>query len=590
MIFERLVQNICSRLTLMLALLLFFLNFSGCLYLKRDATVRSEPVSEELDEVTGEKDQIQEAYENYIMASIAMYGGFPEEAREYILKALDRDPDSPFLLRKMAHILKALKEYEAALSYALKSRDLDPEDAENLTLLADLYTLNNQEDLAIEYYKRALKGDPNSQRIRLSITTILIRKSQFIEALHHLDKLTVQNPKLVIAHYYKGRITMELGRYKEAEEAFLETLRLSKTLEPALFDLGTLYQMTDRQMDAVKTYETLLEYYPDNINVQRRILELYIQLGFKERAEEQMKKFKKFSEPGDPERQTLGLIYLKQGRLDESIEELSLIVSAWPEDTKSRYYLATAYQERENFEEAMEHFRLIKEDSKYYINAQMHIAHILDKQDKADEAVLVLRNAISMGKPKAGLFLMLASLYEDDQDIEKAIDTIREGMRTNEKNIDLMFMHGVLLDKSNDKESSIEQMRQILEIDPNHADSLNYIGYTYADQGIRLDEAEELILKALKIKPESGYIIDSLGWVYFKKEKYDEAIKYLAKAAELVPDDPTINEHLGEVYFKQKKYKESLKYYKKGLSLKHPDKEKIKAKITDLELLIKQSQ
>ena len=66
----------------MLALLLFFLNFSGCLYLKRDATVRSEPVSEELDEVTGEKDQIQEAYENYIMASIAMYGGFPEEARK----------------------------------------------------------------------------------------------------------------------------------------------------------------------------------------------------------------------------------------------------------------------------------------------------------------------------------------------------------------------------------------------------------------------------------------------------------------------------------------------------------------------------
>lgn len=572
-----------------LVILLFSWTLPGCSWLRHDSLVRPEPVSEKRGVVTGEKDNIQEAYKYYTLASIAMSRGLHEEARKYILEAMSKDPESVYLHRKMALILKALKEYKSALSYALKCRDLDPEDVSTLILLADLYALTKNDELAIEQYENALKLDPKNQRLRLSLTTILIRKSEFKKALNHLEKLTEENPGLVIAHYYKGRITMELGRYKEAEHALQEALRLSKTLEPALFDLGTLYQMTDRRMDAVKTYETLLEYYPDNIAVQKRILELYLQLDLKEKAEEQMKKFKEHSEPGDPARQTLGLIYLRQGRLDESIEELSMIVSAWPEDSKSRYYLATACQEREDLGKAMGHFKLIKEDSKYYINAQMHIAHILDKQGKHDEAVIVLKKAIAREKPKAGLYLMLASLYEDIKDYGKAIETIKEGLKVNENNIELMFMHGVLLDKSNNKEASIDQMRKILEIDPDHADSLNYIGYTYADQGIRLDEAKDLIQKALDIKPESGYIIDSLGWVYYKKGEYDEATKFLIKAAELIPDDPTINEHLGDVYFKQKKYEDCIKYYKKGLSLKHPDKEKLKRKIAEVELLLKQT-
>ena len=97
----------------------------------------------------------------------------------------------------------------------------------------------------------------------------------------------------------------------------------------------------------------------------------------------------------------------------------------------------------------------------------------------------------------------------------------------------------------------------------------------------------ELIQKALKLKPESGYIIDSLGWIYFKKGLYDEALRYLKKAAELTPEDPTINEHLGDVYFKKKDFKESLKYYEKALSLKHPEEKKIKQKIIEVELLLK---
>jgi tetratricopeptide (TPR) repeat protein len=132
-------------------------------------------------------------------------------------------------------------------------------------------------------------------------------------------------------------------------------------------------------------------------------------------------------------------------------------------------------------------------------------------------------------------------------------------------------------------------MRRILDIQPEHADALNYIGYTYAEQGVRLEEAMDLIQKALKIKPDSGYIIDSLGWVYYQKGLYDEALKYLLEAAKLVPNDPTILEHLGDVYFKKRMYEKSLEEYEKALTLNHPQSDKVKEKIQQLKKLLNQN-
>jgi tetratricopeptide (TPR) repeat protein len=131
-------------------------------------------------------------------------------------------------------------------------------------------------------------------------------------------------------------------------------------------------------------------------------------------------------------------------------------------------------------------------------------------------------------------------------------------------------------------------MKRILALNPEHADALNYIGYTYAEQGIHLDKAMDLIQKAMQIKPNSGYITDSLGWVYYQKKQYDEAVHYLEEAAKLTPDDPTINEHLGDAYLKKGKYREAVERYKRALSLDHPDEDKIREKLSAAERLLKE--
>ena len=110
--------------------------------------------------------------------------------------------------------------------------------------------------------------------------------------------------------------------------------------------------------------------------------------------------------------------------------------------------------------------------------------------------------------------------------------------------------------------------------DPFHTNALNYLGYTYAERGTNLDEAEDLIKRALKFRPNDGYILDSLGWVYFKKKKFDEALIELEKSWKLAPNDPVIGEHLGDVYVKKSLWEKALKVYRRILEINPTAKEK----------------
>ncbi|MFQ5484203.1 MAG: tetratricopeptide repeat protein, partial [Desulfobacterales bacterium] len=140
----------------------------------------------------------------------------------------------------------------------------------------------------------------------------------------------------------------------------------------------------------------------------------------------------------------------------------------------------------------------------------------------------------------------------------------------------------VVYDKLDRKEDSMETMKKVIRVDPKNADALNYLGYSYADLGQNLDEAEKLIKEALKYKPDDGYVTDSLGWVYFKKGLFQKALKFLEKAIRLVPDDPVILEHLGDAYLKTGHRQKALQYYQQSLQKKKKDKKDIEKKIQDL--------
>ncbi|MDP3017347.1 MAG: tetratricopeptide repeat protein, partial [Deltaproteobacteria bacterium] len=179
---------------------------------------------------------------------------------------------------------------------------------------------------------------------------------------------------------------------------------------------------------------------------------------------------------------------------------------------------------------------------------------------------------------------ILAALFEKEEQLPKALQTLNKGLAQNRENVDLHYQLGALYDKMGDFEKMVSEMKEVLRLDPNHADALNYLGYSYAEKDIHLEEALRMIQKAMALKPNMGYITDSLGWAYFKLGDYERAVIELEKANQLTPNDPAITEHLAEGYSKLNRREKAREFYEKALTLNpKPDQmERLKKKIEEL--------
>jgi len=144
----------------------------------------------------------------------------------------------------------------------------------------------------------------------------------------------------------------------------------------------------------------------------------------------------------------------------------------------------------------------------------------------------------------------------------------------------------VLYEKAKNRDESIRQIKKVLELDPRNPDAQNFLGYTYADMGIHLDEAEKLIRAALLAKPDSGHIIDSLGWLFFRKGYIGKAVVELERAFRLMPQDGTVAEHLADAYFQQRRLQDALRLYRQALKMENNNPPELRKKIQQLEKLL----
>jgi tetratricopeptide (TPR) repeat protein len=526
-----------------------------------------------------EDDALRYAYQSYALACLAILNGDYEKGESHLKEALKSDEHSSYLLKKVSHVLLEQGKGEEALRFAQKAVEDHPVDREAKMILAGMYSRLEMFEMAVSQYRQILKGDPENKEARLQLSTVSVRLKDFDSALQHLSILIEDDPGLLIAHYYVGRINLERDDYRSAEKAFLRVLEINPEFLPALFDSAVLYGKMDELDRAIECYERILAISPANTTARERLISLLYETGQDKAAEEAIVEIEKHVRPGDRERKTLGLIYLKYGKLDEAIAELTSIVAGFPEDQEARYYLGAALDEHEDFDEAYESLSLLGPESDYFVQARIRMGYILQEQGKTEETIELLRQAIELKQGYPRLYLMLSTLYEGREQYQAAMSVLKEGLTHDARDTGLLYRMGIVLDRLKRNKECLEHMETILTIDPTHADALNYIGYTYADEGIHLDRAQELIEKALRYKPDSGYIIDSLGWVYFQKGLYDRALIELKRAVKMTPEDPVINEHLGDVYFKVEQYERALETYNRALVLENADQEKLKQKI-----------
>jgi tetratricopeptide (TPR) repeat protein len=215
------------------------------------------------------------------------------------------------------------------------------------------------------------------------------------------------------------------------------------------------------------------------------------------------------------------------------------------------------------------------------LKARVHRAFILEKQGDVDGAIAALQEVIIEHPLEEDGYLYLGNIYETLKRFPDAEAVLRQGLEMAPGHQRLHFRLGVVLDRMGERQGSISQMERVIELDPDDATALNYLGYTLAEMGVRLEEAEGLIKRALELKPGDGYFTDSLGWVYFKMGRHEEALQWIKKALESLPDDPLITEHLGDTYGALGRWQDARRAYERALRLGHENPDQLEAKLEE---------
>ena len=384
-----------------------------------------------------------------------------------------------------------------------------------------------------------------------------------------------------MGNYYKGKIHEEMGNYEQAEMDFKKALALRPNFEAVLIELGLMYDKQKKTDAAIEILKDYLFLYPDRLNARIKLAELLLRAKRYDEAEREFNKILKVNRNNRDVQLTMGLLYLESGRYDMAIETFAELQKNYPSDKRFAYFLSSAYEEKKDLGKAVELLKTIPPSSELYGNARIRIGMILKKQDRLGEAIRLTEEAIA-AKKEPGLYVFLSALQEENKDSAAAEKTLKEGLQAFPENSELHYAIGVVYEKTQRFEESVREMRTVLKVDPDNADALNFIGYSYADRGIRLDEAEKMILKALKLKPGSGYIIDSLGWLRYRQNKIAEALKYLKEASTIMPGDSAVVEHLGDAYLKAGQVAEALDTYRRALKLM-PGNNALQKKIDDLQ-------
>ena len=553
---------------LICALMCFFI-FNGCASFSTVTPQASLPAAEEYSG--------RAAY-HYSLAVLMRLDGDLAGAIEQLRQAVAVQPESSYLVTELVSLYIENSNVDRALSTGEAELARNPGNLELRSMMGGLYFNLRENGKAIREYQTIIDRDPKNLVAYLYLATIYTQEKKYDLAEQSYQKILAMDPDNIIGRYYYAKTLTQMNRLPEAEAFYQKIILQRPAFEAAWLELAALYESQKKYDEAITLYRRYLEQNPARIGFRVKIAEMLMKDNRNEEAQKEFQDILKVDPDNGEIQMALGLFYYDLRRYEEAQAQFAKLLETKPADDKLRYLFANALEQKGDVLKARDEYQKISPGFELFANARIHAAMILKKEGRLTEAIGVMTQSILLKDDQAVSYLYLSSLYEDAKNLAAAEKTVMEGVRRFPQNADMHYVLGTILEKTKRFDESIRSMEKVLEIDPQNADALNFIGYTYADRGIHLDQAEQLILQALKIKPDSGYILDSLGWVHFRKGQYDSALKNLKRALELLPDDANVMEHLGDVYFKIGRETEAQNYYRKALQI-DPDNGVLKQKI-----------
>jgi tetratricopeptide (TPR) repeat protein len=227
------------------------------------------------------------------------------------------------------------------------------------------------------------------------------------------------------------------------------------------------------------------------------------------------------------------------------------------------------------YELAIEELQDVPADNPAYHAAELGRAAALRRSNKPEQAIEVLQQLTRSHGTLPSVHSALGDALRAQDNFKAAIKSYDRAIEltpdSNPQRWVLYYARGIAEERSGNGEASERDFRAALKINPDQPQVLNYLGYSLVEQGRNLDEALNMIERAVAASPESGYIVDSLGWVLYRLGRYEEAVDQMERAVELVAVDPVVNDHLGDVYWSVGRQREAEFQWRRALSFVDPE-------------------
>jgi tetratricopeptide (TPR) repeat protein len=433
--------------------------------------------------------------------------GDTKKAIEKLQAVTNKDPN-PRTLGALASAYEQLKDYQSATEVYRKALDLDPDNSRIKRALAQdlLYNGTNANvEEALKYYQEFAGDDPHDTDAWLSIARIYGERRDFAKAREALDKAKAAEPENLEVRYDEVNLLDKEGH-------------------------------TDQAITALKAI--LKDTEQKNYSDQQKSVRLKLV-------------------------ESLGELYRESNQTQAAVDTFRQMADLDPDSAvHAELDILDVYRAAKDFKSARAEAEAALKKFPDDRSLQRAHAYVLADMGKVDQGVSELR-AMLKGEHERETQLDIAQLYEKAkryEDMAKPLDAAEKLSETKPEKEAVYFARGDMYEHLKKFDASEAEFRKVLELDPDSAGALNYLGYMLADRNVRLDEAQKLISRALELDPENGAYLDSLGWVYYRLNRLEDAehalVRALAKSG--IGQDPTVHDHLGDVYLKLGRTKDAI--------------------------------
>ena len=482
--------------------------------------------------------------------------------------ALKADPSSQSVKARLAGLYFSLGDMSNAVRYAEQAAEGLGQDGQMLTQMAGILASAGQGERAINLLDRAIALDPTSGDPYFTKGLLLLNLKRQPEAEQTIRAGLARAPDSAAGHYHLGRILLDAGKGEEAAASLERAIAVNASFEPAYLALASIYESRQAQDRAIAVLRKYLQTVnPRNRGIRHQLVRVYIATKDYQGARNELNDLLA-EDPSDLDAQLrLALLYGEEKEYPKAIDQLTHILKARPTELKIRDYLGYLYEESKDTKKAIETYTFNIQLEPSYFEGHLHLGMLYYRLKQFPEAVTHLTQALTINAKQPEAHIVLGLTYLQQDQFEEAAKVLEEGTKQNPKSADLYFNLGTVYDKLNRFDDVVRVMETAIGLDPHHADALNYLGYSYAERGVKIDQALSLTKRAVALKPSNGYYVDSLAWAMFKSGMFTEALTEMKRAVALAGDDPVLYEHLGDIYAKQRNLSDAREAWLHALEL-----------------------